>query len=628
MINEKTSIEQQCHTLQHVTNNLLIDEGAHIVYVFNEHEKYVGNSLTFLSEGLDNREHIILVEDENFYITIKRLLKLQGYSEEEIQLISYYRNSDYYLPKKDFNIDIMMAKLEELLKGINETPSKRTRIWGQVLVLDSSISEIKKYEKAYDNLMYGKNIISVCSYNGLTMPAFFQNELLKIHQYIMLDDQIEKSPFYNRKNVSDTSNSEIERLQLLQQENTILKEKYETLLINSATQKEREKFLKMEKINAEKENSAKNLFLSQMSHDLRTPLNTIQGYAQIILMNEYKREHLNEKIKKIYNASEHLLKLIEEILDFTSIDTGSVKINKEAVQLKPFLEECVSSLMDITTSNITIELEDIDDTIWIEVDPLRFNQIMTNLLDNAIKYNNAKGIVKIYCDYDEKNKDITINVKDTGIGIGNEDLHLIFDPFYRTKKSERKSVGTGLGLAIVAQLTKRMDGKYGIFTEEGIGSTFWVSFKRSKRKELSDKCKKNGKIASTSLNKATSVLYIEDNLDNIEVMKGMLHEIGNVDLTSVTTGEKGIKQAFDIHPAIILLDLSLPDIHGYEVLNKLKSNPITKNIPIVAVSADALQSTIKQALVAGCSAYITKPINFEELTRVIERILEPSKQLT
>jgi signal transduction histidine kinase/AmiR/NasT family two-component response regulator len=607
-------------TLQQLINNYLGKSGAHILYMFNEYNQYINNALTYISEGLDSGEKIIVIEDQRFFTMIKNKLFIKGYTELLIQSITFIDSSDFYFYNNKFSA---LNSSDTLLNLLNPDMDDeiRTRIWGQVLVDSSDISELRRYESSCDEYMSGKNLISVCSYNALTTPSFVQNELLKVHEYLMVDDEIEKSPFYNEEYLLDFSNKERKRLRKLEKENDWLRKRNETLLIDKARQNEREKYLEIAKVTAEKENNAKSAFLSQMSHDLRTPLNTIQGYLQIILMSE-DNKNLQKNIRKIFNASERLLKLIEEILDFTVIDSGRINIKKEKVQLKSFLENAVDSILEINNSDISIQLREIEENIYIEIDPLRFSQIITNLLNNAIKYNRPKGKIIIYCDYNEESEEIKINITDTGIGIEREEIDLIFEPFYRSKRNMDNWKGTGLGLAIVAQLTRRMNGKYGLITEKGNGSTFWVSFKSVKISQQFLYEEKDIKGEIKPLDNVTKVLYIEDNQDNIDVMISMLKLMGNIQLTCVTSGKSGIKQAFDLHPDIILLDLSLPDINGYELLNKFKTNPITKDIPIIAVSADALKSSIKHALLEGCFSYITKPINFEVLRQIMIKAIE------
>nr|WP_246596255.1 ATP-binding protein [Bacillus alkalicola] len=585
------------------------------MYVFSEYEIYYKNALFFISDGLENGEYILLIEKEEFYSTIKTDLLLSGYSEERVALIKFVNRTDFYLKDNKFSAENSSIQLNQFLEEYSAA-DVRVRIWGRVNTKAASIINLIIYENECDKVINDSNVLTVCSYNGLETPAYFQNELLKVHEYLMVDDQIEKSPLYSRKNIN-FSDSDLERLRSLEEENNQLKVANEKLLVESARQRESEMFLKIEKENAEKANYEKNMFLSHMSHDLRTPLNTIQGYSQILLMKE---EYANNKkeINKIYGASEQLLKLIEEILDFTVIDSGKINVNKEVIELNSFLENCISSILDLNTTDVTVQLHHVENDVFIQADPVRLNQIVTNLLNNAIKYNNPNGEISIYCCANQ-NDEIVIHFKDSGIGIEKEETHLIFEPFYRSKSTMNSWEGTGLGLAIVAQLTKRMGGHYGVVSEKGVGSTFWVSFKKadSNRDMINEKLQE---IQEQTLGEKVqiTVLYVEDNSENIAVMSSMLDLMDHVELIGVATGKEGIEKACSIRPDIVLLDLSLPDIDGFQVLGELRSNPITKHIPIVAVSADAMESTVKKALREGCKAYITKPIHYEELRNIIE----------
>ncbi|MFD2216042.1 ATP-binding protein [Metabacillus endolithicus] len=617
MKERKTSRWGSMPFLKEFTNKLE-GQGAHILYMFNDEKRYLDLVYQFVSQGIQYQEKILLLDKLSVYTYITDLLVSNGYSNEEISLIFFMTIEDFYLSEKGFEADENFQQLEEILQT-NFEKGNRTRTWGQILADDSQISEIRKYESKVDRLLQGRNTISVCAYNAYITPAFFQNELLKIHEYVMLDEVIEKSPFYHKKYISFPA-LERERVQILEKENNSLKKKNEELLVGNARQLEREKFLELEKLNAEKANLAKTVFLSQMSHDLRTPLNTIQGYSQILLMNKNSSD-LNQKISKIYNASEQLLNLIEEILDFTAIDTGRVNIHKEEIQVKSFLEDCVGSILETNTSDINIQFDGVPSELFIEADPVRLNQIMTNLLDNAMKYNRTNGTVHIYCDYEKESEEVKINVKDSGIGIEHEDLDLIYEPFYRSKSTMNNWKGTGIGLAIVSQLTKRMNGNYGVTTEKGKGSTFWVSFKKL-NKQSEGIMQNIDEEQLFPLSQPLRVLYIEDNTDNIDVMRSMLRIIQTIDLQCVTSGKEGIKQVIELMPDIVLLDIALPDMNGFEALKHIKSNPVTKDIPVIAVSADAMESTIKQASEEGCFAYIKKPIHLDEIRNVLESTIK------
>lgn len=585
--------------------------GAHILYMFNEEDRYMNNVYHFIAEGIEQREKIVLVEEQEIFENIVTILLNNGYTKEDMKLLEFMSIQDFYFSEKGFNAEENFQKIEQLLERSIKKGLK-LRTWGNVVADSSLISEIRNYESKVDRLLEGSDTISVCAYNAFVTPAFFQNELLKVHEYVMIEEELERSPFYHKKYRSFPQ-SEREKVNKLESEIRILRERNEELLIGNARHKEREEYLYEEKLNAEQANHAKTLFLSKMSHDLRTPLNTIQGYSQILLMESYP--DLHQKIVKIYNASEQLLHLIEEILDFTAVDTGRVNIYLEEIHLKTFLEDCVGSFLETNTSTISIQLEDIPTDLYIEADSVRLNQIITNLIDNALKYNQANGTVQIFC---EDGEEVKINTKDSGIGIGKEDLPHIYDPFYRSKSTLNKWKGTGIGLSIVSQLTKRMNGNYGVKSEEGKGSTFWVSFKKLNNLAQDEVHKNSKKESLVPSGHSIKVIYIEDNKDNVDVMKSMLHFMNTIDLKCALSGKDGIKQVFEQKPDIVLLDLALPDMNGFDVLRQIKSNSMTKDIPVIAISADAMEATIKKASEEGFHAYIKKPVHFEELRSVLQ----------
>jgi PAS domain S-box-containing protein len=239
-----------------------------------------------------------------------------------------------------------------------------------------------------------------------------------------------------------------------------------------------EKRLEEARKEAEQANKAKNLFLSRMSHDLRTPLNSIIGFSQILLETDdvsYLIGH-KSKIKRILNAGEHLLSLIKDMLDFSIIESGDIKLDVKPAPLKDLLVECMRTLKrEAEKREITLSLLSISSSLCIEIDQVRFKQIMLNLMTNAIKYNHVNGTVTIWAAEDHDH--ITVFVRDTGNGIAKEDQEYVFSSMYRSQR-HKDIEGTGLGLSIVAELTKKMNGKYGFDSVENKGSTFWVSFPR------------------------------------------------------------------------------------------------------------------------------------------------------
>lgn len=388
---------------------------------------------------------------------------------------------------------------------------------------------------------------------------------------------------------------------------------YILVLKDMTYRKKIEEELFQAKLTADQSNHMKTIFLSQISHDLRTPLNTIQGFTQILLLED-KDEKKKIKLQRILRASHHLLNLIDEIIDFTAIETGNLNLKLEQIQLKPFIEDCIDSI--IIKNNVSIELAHIDKQLYIQADYMCLRQVLNNILTNAVKYNIDGGFV--YVDVYLDGSNVKISIADTGIGIPKDQLTLIFEPFYRVHTHMDKWKGSGLGLAIVSKLVKGMNGNYGVHSEEGMGTTFWISFEvMNLEKKNIAKESKHLEESQDTLSVEKKVLYIEDNLVNIELVEAMLEVVGNIELFSETEGKNGCKKAVEMGPDLILLDLGLQDMSGLEVLKWLQSNERTKNIPIIVLSADALESSVEEASKLGCTDYITKPIEFNKLKSAI-----------
>jgi PAS domain S-box-containing protein len=385
------------------------------------------------------------------------------------------------------------------------------------------------------------------------------------------------------------------------------------------SRKKVEEDLRIAKKNAENANEMKSMFLSQMSHDLRTPLNTIQGFTQILL-SDYDKSRVKEihKLKKIEGASKHLLNLIDELLDFSAIEAGILKIVREKIHLRTFINHCVNSITENSNNNgVSFFIKPIDSNLYVCTDPVRLKQILDNLLINAIKYNKSEGHVFVYVE--KQDSKVIIKVSDTGIGIPKNEINSIFDPFYRSKRNMSNWKGTGLGLAIVAKLTKKLRGEFGVNSEEGVGSTFWVCLPKINGNNRVTKKFEN--VSPPKQIKDKTILYIEDNLDNIQLIEAMLEIMGTIELISEHSGAAGLKKALEVHPDLIFLDLNLPDIDGLMLLSQLKNNQITQDIPVVVISAEACELKIKEATKRGSYKYIKKPVNMSELHSVIKEVM-------
>jgi PAS domain S-box-containing protein len=370
---------------------------------------------------------------------------------------------------------------------------------------------------------------------------------------------------------------------------------------------------------AEKANLAKSLFLSKMSHELRTPLNGILGFSQLLELDETLNERQQRFVLEILKGGRHLLNLINEILDLSRIETGKLKITNDIIDLDSVMNECINLIRPAADNkNIQIinNLEP-DFERFVYVDQIRLRQILLNLLDNAIKYNREYGKVTISCTI-EKHL-LYVHIADTGMGIPPDEQKRIFEPFYRINHA--RNDGAGIGLSLVYQLIQLMGGRLGVHSQIGEGSDFWFSL------PLVDASKEKEQHLLENIEPGFSgvrnykILYIEDNPMNFQLIKEILSGEKEVTLLSAMTGKEGLeivaKQPIDL----ILLDLNLPDLDGYEVLDGLKLNPKTRNIPVIAVSANAMPEDIDRALSKGFDEYITKPIDVTSLVKIISEHL-------
>ncbi|MDH5719826.1 MAG: ATP-binding protein [Spirochaetia bacterium] len=376
---------------------------------------------------------------------------------------------------------------------------------------------------------------------------------------------------------------------------------------------------------AEKANMAKNDFLSHMSHELRTPLNGIMGFAQLLLMEKDSISEIQQKhIKIIYESGQHLLGLINDILDYSKIESGRIEFLAEKACFSEILAESVNLIQPLAEQySIDVKLQ--GDKDWtLMVDRVRFRQIIVNLLSNAIKYNKPNGNVQV--NYYEhtiekgamKMPCIRIEVIDTGKGIHEKDQDNIFNAFERGGAKSSNIEGTGIGLSITKNIIEAMGGHIGFTSVYEEGSTFFIDIPLQAEVETLNGNEQEH-VFRAKINKQKKILYIEDNRHNRQLLENLFEKTEEHNLITAESGEEGLAKTAVEKPDLILLDLNLPGIDGFKVNDILKGSSETAAIPVISVSAYATPDMIEKIKAASFDDYLTKPINVQKLLDTINK---------
>ena len=369
---------------------------------------------------------------------------------------------------------------------------------------------------------------------------------------------------------------------------------------------------------AEAANRSKSEFLSRMSHELRTPLNAVLGFGQLLELDELEASQ-RESVEQIIKGGRHLLELINEVLDISRIETGTLPLSPEPVLVSDLMHDTLT-LMRPLADHRDIHLVSDDGNIagiHVLADRQRLKQVMLNLIANAIKYNNEGGTVAVSCEPVSPDQ-LRVHVSDTGPGIRPENLEQLFVPFERLGAERGDIEGAGVGLALSRRLTEAMGGTLTVSSTFGEGSRFTVQL-RVVEDPLEQFERVTGTAAETLGGVAASndvrhkILYIEDNLANVRLVERVFQRRDDVEVIAAMQGRLGVALAREHRPALILLDLHMPDINGDEVLRQLREDPATASTPIVIVSADATPGQIERLLAEGATGYLTKPLDLQEL---------------
>jgi len=386
--------------------------------------------------------------------------------------------------------------------------------------------------------------------------------------------------------------------------------------------------LKKSKNSAEAASEAKTAFLAAMSHELRTPMNAILGFGQMLDYNPKEPLSKTQKdiVANILKGGQHLLDLINDILDLAQIEAGKVELSLENISPKTVIDDCLSLIsamakkhdIGISVPNATTDLPK------VHADYTRFKQVLLNLMSNAVKYNRANGTV--FVDFGVTADDMfRIAVTDTGEGIHKDKQSQLFKPFSRLGAENSGIEGSGIGLVVCKDLVELMDGTIGMESEVGKGSSFWIELPlaKSDRHQTAEESVPDATQMEQSLPRMDgTLLYIEDNPDNLKLMEMIVSRIAGLSLISARTGELGVELARAERPDVIIVDINLPGIDGMEALNQLRRFENTRNIPVMALSAAATRADIEKGMKAGFRQYLTKPVQVFDIVDAIKAALE------
>lgn len=451
------------------------------------------------------------------------------------------------------------------------------------------------------------------------------------HQNEMLEGQVDTrtKELYKTQKALQKSNEELEervrvRTAELSSANKKLMEEIEVRKkIEDDLLKSEDELIKARQI-AEGANHAKSDFLSKMSHELRTPLNAILGFTQVMELDEaLMGGTVGNYVAEISTAGEHLLSLINEVLDLTKIESGNIDLNLENINLADVIRECMALMRPLAKkSKVKLSFDnDALTDIYLYVDRTLFKQVIINLLSNGIKYNIEDGEIEIKATH--VNNRVRVYVADTGLGIREDKKQYVFQPFNRLGAESTSIEGTGIGLVITRHLVNLMNGVISYESEYGKGTVFQVELDSGFAVNKSDHTDKTRATAEVSENiRDFTVLYIEDTPSNIRVVESILAKWSQIKLVSACSAEQGIVFASDCMPDVILMDVNLPYMSGIEAVSLMKADEKLNQIPVIAVSADAMQSSIKQALEAGFDRYLTKPVRMNELLTVLGQMTQ------
>ena len=539
--------------------------------------------------------------DEAIRFCLQQICILSGWRIGHFFIFSkerqeFYSSNIYYCHDVDSYIDF-----------ISETKGKKFAI-GEGLPGRVYLS--KKHELIEDiaqdtNFPRAKNATKSNIKGGFGLPLFLNNEVYGVIEFFSKESILPNQRFFE---VVDNMGMQVSRL---------------------LERREFEQQMRISKDFAENANKAKSEFLSRMSHELRTPLNAVLGFSQLMQLDSRNplAENQQKNLANISSAGKHLLQLINEVLDLSKIEAGKLDFKMETVNFNDLLKECLSLVFPLCWDK---EIEVVNEflhaePIYLSADKMRLKQVILNLLSNGIKYNKKNGVLKIHLGK-VANDMVRINFTDTGKGLNEEEQIEAFKPFSRLGAEKTGVEGTGIGLPISRKLIELMNGSLDVESMPWEGSTFYFELSLAGNPTDKNIADASNDLAGSRvvIKSSYKIVYIDDNPQDLDLVEQILSKFGNIEIFSSREVLPGIDltrhQAIDL----ILMNTSLLSNVDFEIIKNLKNYPGAGNIPILAISGNAMEEDIKKALDAGFTGYITKPIEVVSFLAEIEKYIKLS----
>jgi len=506
---------------------------------------------------------------------------------------------------------------------------QKTKVKGKVLIALSLASLNQEiWANQIQLILFAAGVFFV----GILITLIFSNKITQpiIHLSEVSNQVADKRNYGLRA----TKKSDDELGVLIDQFNEMLEQiqKQDTALKNLNEELEtrvliRTRDLEIAKDSAEESNKAKSRFLSCMSHELRTPLNAILGFGQLIKMGpqESLSQNQEDQINEILKAGDHLLSLINEILDLAQIESGRLTISIENIELIGIIRENLALVQPMAQEkNIQIISSFLPkEQMYVRVDKTRMKQIILNLLSNAIKYNNENGKVTLTCKKDEGGF-VTLSVRDNGIGIDQEKQKSIFVPFDRLGIDKITTEGTGIGLSISKNLIELMGGSIEFESKVGDGSCFSIKIPHGEKPASGHLSQENSNISPSPVLGATKfkILYVDNSTVSLNLVKHLLGDRKDIKILTTQQPNLGLDLASSHHPDLIIWNIDLPGFDGDSALKLLKGNKATNQIPVFAISDNVMDKSDKNSNLQGFDGYITKPLDINNFLKQINRVLK------